>query len=375
MKLLHIVSSYPPYKGGMGNVVFEEVRELAERGHEVHVATLSSDEVFETRRVEEGVHVHRLDAPIRWGKAGMSPAIVRLMQDTSFDAVHLHVPFFGVQELAVFKMWTGWQPTKLVLTYHMDIVASGFVGMIAWMSRLFFLGALVKRSQAVVVAAYDYAKTSWLELWWKYLVEKIVEAPFGVDIERFHPSERPERDHTQLMFLGGLDRNHYFKGLEVLLRALSLLRDRTDWKLIVVGDGDLRAGYERQVRQLNLEDRVTFLGREIGKAEQHYRESDVFVFPSIDRSEAFGLVALEAQASGTPVVASDLDGVRVAVADGETGKLVSPRNPQKLSESIAWMIDNPDERKVMGERARARIEERFTWKKHVDMLENLYRVL
>ncbi len=374
MKILHIVSTYPPYKGGMGNVVFEEARELAKRGHEVHVATLSSTDVSETHRLEDGVMVHRLDAQIRWGKAGLSTSIEQMMHDKSFDVIHLHVPFFGVQELAVLRMWLGWRPKKLVLSYHMDIVSRGPVRWIAEIYRRIFLGTLVRRAFAIVVASKGYAQTSWLKRWWKKVESKMTEAPFGVDIERFHPGDRPDRDHVRLMFLGGLDRNHYFKGLEVLIRALQRLKERVDWQLIVVGDGDLRAGYEEQVLNADLKDRITFLGREIGKAGKHYRESDVFVFPSIDRSEAFGLVALEAQASGTPVIASGLPGVSTAVADGETGVLFPVKDDERLAEAIVWMMEHSEERQGMGKRARARIEQMFTWEKHVDTLEEVYEI-
>ena len=254
MKILHIVSTYPPYKGGMGNVVFEEVKELAKRGHEVHVATLA-DGKAETVN-ENGVTVHRCTSKIRWGKAGLSLQIDRLMRDASFDVVHLHAPFFGVQELAVLRMWLGWRPTNLVMTYHMDIVVGGMVGAVAAISRRLFLGTLVKRARQIVVASEDYAKTSWLKRWEGVARKKMVEAPFGVDIERFYPlkSSPPYEGGVggglsdapaQLMFLGGLDRNHYFKGLDVLIRALTRLQDRDDWRLIVVGDGDLRDGYEQ----------------------------------------------------------------------------------------------------------------------------------
>ena len=104
-----------------------------------------------------------------------------------------------------------------------------------------------------------------------------------------------------------------------------------------------------------------------------YRTSDVFVFPSLDRSEAFGLVALEAQASGTPVVASDLDGVRTVVRDGETGRLVPPGDEGALAAAIVWMMEHPVERKAMGERARRVVVERYDLRRHVTDLETIYR--
>ena len=174
------------------------------------------------------------------------------------------------------------------------------------------------------------------------------------------------------MILGGLYANQYFKGLNVLLEALYALRDRADWELIVVGDGDLRAGYEQQAQALGLGERVRFLGKCVGESAKLYRESDVFVFPSVDRSEAFGLVALEAMASGTAVIASDLDGVRFVVEDGRTGILVPPGDASALAEAIVALLDDPAQRVRMGEQGRARAEELFTWDKHVTLLEEVY---
>jgi len=185
---------------------------------------------------------------------------------------------------------------------------------------------------------------------------------------------RSAHDAASLLFLGALDRHHYFKGLNVLLQAMARLRDRTDWRLTVAGDGDLKPMYEAMARERGLDDRVIFAGR-VGDEEKArlYAEADVFVFPSIDRSEAFGLVALEAQASGTPVIASNLDGVRSVVKDEETGRLVPPKDDVALAAAIAWMIEHPNEREAMGECARRRVEAVFSWDRHMTALEALYQ--
>ena len=85
------------------------------------------------------------------------------------------------------------------------------------------------------------------------------------------------------------------------------------------------------------------------------------------------MVALEAQASGTPVVASDLDGVRTVVRDGETGRLVPPGDEGALAAAIVWMMEHPVERKAMGERARRVVVERYDLRRHVTDLETIYR--
>jgi len=336
------------------------------------VATLARDERCGVS-IEDGVTVHRCRSQVPYGVTGLSFAIVRLMF-RRWDAVHVHAPFFGVQELVVLLMWFGWRPRRLVITYHMDIVAQGFVKVIAAISRRFFLKTLLRCSNKIVVASRDYAQSSWLKDHWEAVEPKLVEIPFGVDVHRYHPAVRSAHDAASLLFLGALDRHHYFKGLNVLLQAMARLRDRTDWRLTVAGDGDLKPMYEAMARERGLDDRVIFAGR-VGDAEKArlYAEADVFVFPSIDRSEAFGLVALEAQASGTPVIASNLDGVRSVVKDEETGRLVPPKDDVALAAAIAWMIEHPNEREAMGECARRRVEALFSWERHMTALEALYQ--
>ncbi|MBT6254116.1 glycosyltransferase [Candidatus Uhrbacteria bacterium] len=372
MKILHVVSTYPPYRGGMGNVAFEEVTRLAKLRHDVHVATLAYKEKSSTK-VEGKVTVHRLKPTIGYGKAGFPLKLRKLVLSEEYDVVHLHMPFFGVHELFFLMMKLGWKG-DLVLTYHMDVMASGFVHRVAKWSRTKVVPAILDRTQKVFVSSMDYARESWLKDSWKDVEKKLVSAPFGVDTKRFKPrKDRKKSAVTRFLFVGGLDSNHYFKGLEVLLEALSNISNRTDWTLTVAGSGDLKESYEEQARAAKISQRVEFVGRVTDAAlPLSYGFSDVFVFPSVDRSEAFGLVALEAQSCGVPVIASDLSGVRTVVSDKASGILVTPKDVGELQEALVWMIDHPKAREDMGKTARARVEKMFTWDRHVAMLEKVY---
>lgn len=371
MKIVHVVSTYPPYLAGMGNVTYREASLLAARGHEVHVATLSEAGQAADVTLEDGVWVHRYPAFPRWGKAGVSMGCIRLMRDTSFEVVHLHAPFFGVQEVFVLLLWVLGRTQHLVLTYHMDIMTHGWTGMIAQLSRWMCLPTLIRTARVLCVGSMEYARESWL-MNTPEAASKLVALPFGVDTERFYPAARKPSSTMQILFLGGLDRAHYFKGLGVLIEALAL-RAHMDWECVVVGDGDLRTRYEAQAERAGLAGQMRFVGRAKEEAPQYYRQADVFVFPSVDRSEAFGLVALEAQASGTPVIASDLAGVRTVVAHQETGLLVPPGDVAALAAALEWMQTHPQERAQMGEAARLRVEKQFTWTRHIDGLEAAYQ--
>ncbi len=367
-RIVIVTPVYLPYRAGMAHVANEEAERLAARGHEVHVVTRSERGV-PTEETIEGVKVHRWRSCIKYGKAGWIPFLYSRVSKLNPDIVHLHLPFFGVQEL------TRWpRKVRLVVTYHMDITVGGFVGIVSQISRSLFLGRLLRRAEKIFVASLDYAKTSWLNDVWSSIGDKIVEAPFGVDIQRFNPdSDKPDREKCELLFVGALDRAHPFKGVKNLLTALEAIKERDDWHLTLVGGGDSIRQHKEMVQQLKLESKVTFTGR-VSDEElpARYRKSDLFVFPSTSRAEAFGLVALEAQASGLPVIASNLDGVRTVVKNNASGWLVEPGNVDELQRQIEWAIENKDAVRAAGLEARENVGANFTWKKHIDKLERVY---
>src|SRR5262249_42463193 len=162
----------------------------------------------------------------------------------------------------------------------------------------------------------------------------------GVDACYFSPAE-PTSDirfrhaiplHAKvLLFVAALDRAHHFKGLNILLQALHALPAHV--RLLVLGDGDLRQTYERQATLLGLAERVIFAGAiDHKETPPFFRSADLTVLPS-SPPESFGLVLIESLACGTPVVASDIPGVRTVVSHGVDGLLVKPNNPTALAQA------------------------------------------
>jgi D-inositol-3-phosphate glycosyltransferase len=204
----------------------------------------------------------------------------------------------------------------------------------------------------------------------------------GVDLSMFQPIDREEARRKigygpgrLLLFVGRLER---LKGVEVAIRALALLRDRShdDVRLLVLGE-DSREGDESEkerlkavASELRVRDRVDFLG----SVAHHelpffYSAADVCVMPSY--SESFGLVGLEAQACGTPVVGSDVTGLRSVVRDEVSGYLVAGPDPATYAERIGRLLDNPELAQQMGRRGML-LAQRFSWKRTADRLEELF---
>jgi D-inositol-3-phosphate glycosyltransferase len=208
-----------------------------------------------------------------------------------------------------------------------------------------------------------------------------VVAP-GIDLATFQPLDRAEARRKigygpgrLLLFVGRLER---LKGVEIAIRALALLldRDHEDLRLIVLGE-DSRDGDESEMERLkavasslNVRDRVDFLGSVAHhELPYFYAAADALVMPSY--SESFGLVALEAQACGRPVVASGVSGLRSVVRDEVSGYLIDGHDPAIYAERIGRLLADPELAQQMGRRGRL-LAQRFSWTRTADRLEGLF---
>jgi glycosyltransferase involved in cell wall biosynthesis len=209
------------------------------------------------------------------------------------------------------------------------------------------------------------------------LQRQLTVIPAGVDLGAFSPngdrlSARRKiglADAPTVFFLARLDRTHYFKGLHLLIDAVARLPDAI---LVVGGDGEWRAQYQARA-DVSLGTRARFVGDVPDDSlAAYYRAADVVALPSVDRTEAFGLVLLEALACGTPVVASRLPGVRTLVDEGRTGYLVEPGNVDELAHKIARCIQ---ESAVLGANAQASVRARYGWPTIAQQLLDLYQRL
>ncbi len=370
--IAHIVCTYPPYRGGMGQVVFEYTQRLKEHGYNVHVFTTKH-----SVEVEDPEYVHRLPSIVHIGNAGVMPSLYSRL--SGFDLVHLHYPFYGGAEPVIVRRAIR-HDQGLVMTYHMDATAGGWKGALFAAHRRVLLPWIVNRSDRILASSEDYLATSALsEI--EGVMDRVEIHPFGIDLKRFHPGTEEEYkkklgarlDVPTFLFVGGLDSAHHFKGMPVLIDALRHIVS-LPWQMFIIGDGNLRPSFKETVRAQGLSDRVLFLGNVADRdLPSVYRCADIHLFPSTRRAEAFGLVALEAAASGIPTIASSLPGVRTVVQDGSTGLLVPPEDGAELAKSMRLLLEQPELRARFGLAARAHAEQRFAWDPLITRLEQTYR--
>jgi glycosyltransferase involved in cell wall biosynthesis len=370
MKIAQVVCIYPPDRGGIGTSALETARVLTSAGHKVDTFTI---DYGSAAGIENAV---RLKALPRIGNGGFLPQI--FWRTKGYELVYLHYPFFGAAEAIWFLKRFFWKDkVKLAIHFHMEPeFSSPLLRILSLPSRL-IEPDLFKEADLIICASRDYAEASLPAKIWSRNESKIKEIPFGVDTKRFQPvfkeddllpylaTAEPRGTIFKILFVGGLDKAHYFKGIDVLLDSLGLLdKASNDWQLEIVGGGKLQSYYEERARQLGVAEKVVFAGSvSDGDLPGKFQAADCLVLPSINRGEAFGIVLLEAMAAGLPVIASSLPGVRKVFTDGREGLLAKPGDAADLKEKIKFLLENPARRAEMGRAARKLAEEKYSSEK------------
>lgn len=370
MKIAVVVSTFPPYQGGMGNMARSYALGLSRHGHDVAVFCPAGPR--EAAEPPAPYAVHRLKP---WGRIRNSAFLPQLAARLArFDLVNLHYPFYGGAESVLLNKRLRGERQSLVLNFQMDNFGEGLTGFVQDAYRKCLLPSILKASDRVIVTSLDYAAHSSVAGFARRFPEKFAAIPPGVDTDRFMPGTkegeiRPPRriapDHDLVLFVGGLDQAHAFKGIGFLLETWARM-NHPKRTLAVVGRGDLREGYIRQAAALGLAGSVIF-DDTVGEADlpSLYREADLVVLPSLDRSEAFGIVLIEALASGVPVVAADLPGVRSVVETGKTGYTFKVGDTLDLAAKINLCLKDKSARSRMAAAARdsalARFRESTLW--------------
>jgi rhamnosyl/mannosyltransferase len=351
--------------GGIENHLYLLCGELRDRA-EIEVVVCNT----ERRTVEEvvdGIPVTRCMQVGLVASTSVCPTMAATLSGRTYDVMHIHFPHpMGViSYLASRKS----RPHGLVITYHSDVVRQ------QRLLKLFrpFMHRVMRRADAIVCTSPNYMESSPDLAPYR---AKSVCIPYGIDLSQFerNASAQAEAAAIRAKYGGPLiiavGRLIYYKGFEHAIRAMRHL----DARLLIVGAGPLRADLERAAREAGVADRVHLLG-EIHNQQMvpYYLASDVFVLPSIARSEAFGIVQLEAMACGLPVVNTALDsGVPFVSLHGETGLTVPPGQPEALAAAIRDLLNAPERRMDFGRAARSRVESEFRKEVMADRMQELY---
>lgn len=360
--VLQIGKFYPPHWGGIETHLQWLCADLRRSTDLSVIVSNKSSETVE--QLIDDVPVLRLGRKLEIAGASVCPDLVDRIRSSSAAIVHLHVP----NPPAVLAYLASRHTGKLVVAYHSDVVRQKAL------SRLFepFLQMLLRRADAILVTSPNYLQTSRSLRRHK---ERCHVVPLGVPTRFFDLPESAEvnairKRHGQRLIVS-VGRLVHYKGFEFLIRAMRSVGGH----LLLVGKGPLKGRLVALAAEVGVADRVSFVG-ELSSAslQATYHAADLFVLPSICRSEAFGMVQVEAMAAGLPVVNTDLpSGVPFVSRHGVTGLTVPPRDPEALANAINWLLDSPRVRAEYGGAARERALTEFASSVMAERTLDVYR--
>jgi len=373
MRIVQVCPWFEPYVGGVETHVATLSSELVRRGHEVTVLTSRADRGLPEREDLNGIHVRRVKTRAVWLRTPIAPATKAALASMEAEVVHAHSPppltsYYAARASSRLRL-------PFVITYHCDIEAPSVFGPLVEPVYRHTLGySTIRRADRIIVTTATYAATS--RAVWAYRPAVI---PNAVDLERY----RPENDGSAIRARHGIregesvvlfvGRMVAHKGIETLIEAA---RSVAYAKFLLVGGGPELDSLRRVAARLGVAGRVIFTGQVSGEdLPSYFAACDVFVLPSVSRLEAFGIVALEAMASGKPVVVSDIPGVREVIADGKEGLLADPVDPESVAGKIRILLADDRKRSAMGRAGRETVERNFSVRTVVDQIEQVYRDL
>jgi rhamnosyl/mannosyltransferase len=323
---------------------------------------VSNSERRTMQAVIDGVNVTRVGKLCDIKSAPVNPALVQEIRRSQADIVHIHWP----NPTAVLAYLASGHQGRLVFTYHSDIVRQRMLA-IAFTP---ILRLALRKAAAIIVTSPNYIDSSDILSEFR---SKCHVVPFGVSVDHFEQCDHKRVSRIRQRYgpriVLAVGRMVYYKGFEHLVRAMKFV----DGNLIIIGNGPLRKHLGQVAADCNVDDRVAFL-TEVDEIRPYYHAADVFVLSSVMRSEAFGIVQLEAMACGKPIINTDLNsGVTFVSPHEVSGLTVPPADSEALAESINQLLDQPYYRAELGKRAKLRVAHQFTVENMVQRTFHLYQ--
>ncbi len=299
----------------------------------------------------------------------LAPKVKPLLERERFDVIHLHEPLCPTLPTTILKFSTA----RNIGTFHASHGSRRILG-VSFADRMYTIFNSYVRSHwldklyakiAVSAAARDFVANHFPSDY------RII--PNGIDLDHYTPNAEPFEQYldgkVNILFVGRLEKR---KGLRYLLAAYTRLKwDYPNIRLIVVGPGKLDPDSERLIGERSPEDVVIAGAASYEDLPRYYNTADIFCAPTTG-NESFGIVLLEAMATGKPIVASRIRGYDDVMVDGEEGFLVPPKRDAELAETLAKLIEDRDLRLKLGGRGLRNVQE-YSWPKVANRVMSVYQ--
>ena len=392
MRVLEISHMYPSTFNEIGGIfVHEQVKALVAKGIEVQVISpvpwtpfpincfSSKWKKYSTipeREIQEGINVWHprcVTFPRAWFFAssgqrmyeGIKDVVSKIYKEFQFDLIHAHVAlpdgFAGMKIAQKYKK-------PLIVTIHgQDFQQTLFKNKKCKKN----IEKVINFSARTIVVSKKLKKIG--EKYLQVNNDKIIVVPNGINTNDIHTKTNKNfQEYKGKKIILSVSHLIKTKGIDLNLKAISKLKQKYPYIIyLIIGEGEEKKKLKKLVSELNLQDRVIFIG-EVShyKVMEYMAVCDIFSLPSWN--EGFGVVYIEAMAQGKPVIGCQEEGIEDFVEDGKTGLLVKPKDVDSLDKAMDYLLSNPDEAKAMGERARKLVLENYTWEKNAEKTIETY---
>jgi len=358
MKIINISSYFLPHAGGLETVSKEIALGIAKKGH--HVEVFTSDIGCPKDKQLKSTKNLKINYLPAWEFAhtAIIPSLFSKLMKTSKDSIiHIHSSSAFVPEIVwlVSKL----RGLKYIAHLHGSVEPTGYLGFLLYPYQKIIFKTFLKSASKIIVLSKGYGQ--FFKKRYKLKIEPIV-VPNGVG-RTFFLNKKEKHKDIHLLYVGRLSKE---KNITILIEAISLMKYK-DIQLNIVGEGEKRKDIENLIKEKKLKN-VILYGRKEGKELLNfYKKADIFLLAS--ESEGFPLVLLEAMATKTPIIASDVKGNHEVVKN--VGILVNPPTPKDFAEAIEKLIKNSKLRKKLARNGLKEVK-KYSWDKIIKKIEEVY---
>lgn len=366
IKITHVARFAKPHIGGIEAVIEQINESLPNEEFEKEIFCCSNTE---KSSVKNDVKYKRFRYLFDFAANSISPQLFFGMVGLKTDIIHFHMPV--IQNVVIWFILYSFgliKYKKMVVTYHSDVV--GYDKVIKPFIPIYKY--FLKKSDVIHVLSPNIIESSNMI---KNFREKCIVIPQGISLNYNSAIEKINQIKEKFAgkkILFSLGRHVKYKGFIYALKAMKSVENAV---YLLGGSGPLKENFEEYIKENNLENRVILLGRVSNEElESYYQSCDIYLFPSIMQSEAFGIVQIEAMKYAKPVINTYLNtGVNYVSIDKETGLTITPENVEQLTEAINELINNDELRLKYGKNARKRVEDLFDLEKIKIQYQDLYK--
>ncbi len=374
MRVCIVVPFFTPFVRGNE---YGLAQSLAKMGHEVTIVTSTAKAPREAMVKEKDPNVHSYDfkvkyslTPLNLGENPVAPSVFIHILINDYDVLLLQEDYPFICHLAYFAARL--KRTPMILSTERVYYPEDFTKKILLKILDKTVNKIVREGVSAITAHCNAAKEFMIKKLGVKREIKVVHV--GVETKLFRPMSGKEQYLTSpKMKILTVSRLHRYKGLNYLIKAIQILKDKSELKLYILGRGVEEDNLKNLVKKLGLDKEVEFLKKPIPNYEMPFLYSDCDIYVQPSTIEPYGIVVLEAMSCEKPVIGSKVGGMLDTIKDGETGYLVEPRNAKEIADKIMILTDSV-KKAEMGKKAREWVVDNFDWmligKRYQEIIED-----